>query len=335
MPTAKMMYYPFVHPPRPVLWQALLYWDAVTSIAPQHGYQFRRDLDVLSDLGLYQPVHADDLPWPERAELVSDLREVVEALPGQDLVPLPGPLGPDTRVYWGKLPGEVEGDLVAIGAFVPHAGMLRASPVLLSQLMIVLAKHMAAASQNTIPFTDSRSAYQIAFAPLGPDLAHRRSWQLQIGDFLPVPAPDTPLEQVLAFREAYAAERQELADAVRKLLLFVQQPTADTDSAQAREDVEKAVRSIERSVQQLEKAGHGSGIVWLKQSLLVLGAFGAAAASTVVPPLYAALFLALSALGIGASTTVTRPGVSTQYSYLQHLQATFPDATWPSSVPAT
>jgi hypothetical protein len=33
----KMMYYPFVHPPRPVLWQALLYWDELTSISPEDG----------------------------------------------------------------------------------------------------------------------------------------------------------------------------------------------------------------------------------------------------------------------------------------------------------
>jgi hypothetical protein len=47
----KMMYYPFVNPPRAVLWQALLYWDELTRISPEVGYQFRRDLLVLRDLG--------------------------------------------------------------------------------------------------------------------------------------------------------------------------------------------------------------------------------------------------------------------------------------------
>ena len=61
MQTTKMMYYPFVQPPRSVLWQALLYWDALTSISPVYGYQFGRDLEALQDLGLYQPTHADDL----------------------------------------------------------------------------------------------------------------------------------------------------------------------------------------------------------------------------------------------------------------------------------
>ncbi len=61
------------------------------------------------------------------------MREVVEALPGEDIVPLPGPLSANNRVYWGKLPREIESDLVDIGALVPDADMLRASPVLLSQ----------------------------------------------------------------------------------------------------------------------------------------------------------------------------------------------------------
>ena len=48
--------------------------------------------------------------------------------------------------------------------------MLHVSPVLLSRLMVVLAKHLAAATRGMIPFTDSPSANQVAFEPLGSDL---------------------------------------------------------------------------------------------------------------------------------------------------------------------
>lgn len=143
-----MMYYPFVHPPRPVLWQALLYWDELTSISPEDGYRFGRDLMELRDLGLYRPSHADDLPQKARAALISDLFQVVERTPGEALVPVPGPLAPDNRLYWGKLPYMVEQDLIELGALIPQDGMLRASPTLLAQLMIVLAKHLAAATGN-------------------------------------------------------------------------------------------------------------------------------------------------------------------------------------------
>ena len=78
MQTMTMMYYPFVHPPRTVLWQALLYWDELTSIAPRAEYRFGRDLVVLEDRGLYRPTHADYLPSRKRADLVNDLLQVVQ-----------------------------------------------------------------------------------------------------------------------------------------------------------------------------------------------------------------------------------------------------------------
>lgn len=324
----KMMYYPFVHPPRPVLWQALLYWDELTSISPEAGYRFRHDLVVLSDLGLYRPAHADDLPPRARAALVSDLRRVVEEMPGEDLVPVPGPLGPRNEVYWGKLPYEVEGDLVDIGALVPQEGRLRASQALLSRLMIVLAKHLAAAVRGTIPFTDSPSASQIAFAPLGPDLQHRRCWQLQIGHLLPVPAPDASLTKVLEFRDAYADERQELARAIRKLLMSMAEPGDHADPAAVQLHIEKAV-------QRLEQAGRARGILWLKRSLWAFAGMGAAAAGAYAPPQYGWLLSALSGLGISVATVVTRTGVSTEFAYLQHLRSTFPSAPWPTATSTT
>jgi len=88
-------------------------------------------------------------------------------------------------VYWGKLPRAVENDLVELGALIPQEGMLRGSPALLSRLMVLFAKHLAAAAREVIPFTELPSASQVAFAPLGPDLGHRRCWQLQIGHLLP------------------------------------------------------------------------------------------------------------------------------------------------------
>jgi len=337
VPAAKMMYYPFVHPPRPVLWQALLYWDELTSIAPAHGYDAWKELEALRESGLYQPTYVDDLPRSEYTALVSDLRHVVEELPGEDLVPVPGSLQASNRLYWGKLPGEVERDLLDLKAAVPHEDMLLVSPVLLSRLMVVLAKHMAAVTSGTIPFTESPSAHDVAFAPMGqPDDSAWPCWQLQIGQFLPVPADDTPLKAVLAFRDRYTSEREELAKAVRALLYDLSFPGADgkADPAQVRDPIEETVRRIKKAVRQLEKAGHSSNISLLKGSLIVLG-LGAAAASLVVPPLWGPLLLALSSLGIGFAPTVTRAGVTNEFAYLQQLQSRLHVTAWPSPAPAT
>ena len=329
-----MMYYPFVHPPRPVLWQALLYWDNLTSISPVDGYQYQfgSELTGLQDLGLYRPTHADDLPPAALAYLVSDLRRVVEELPGEDLVPVPGPLNANNRVYWGKLPLTVQDDLVEIGAFAPEErGMYRVSPVLLSRLMIVLAKHLASASGGmVIPFTDSLAAHRVAFAPLGPDLSLRQAmaWQIDIGDLLPIPRPDTPLANVLRFRAAYHDEREELAQAVLKLLVAASSPTGNADPVAVQ-------KTIKNAVGQVKTAGHREGIVWVKRSLLVLGAIGIAAAGFYALPGYAWLANTLAGLGTGIAPVVTRPGTSTEFAYLQCLEATFPDAIWASGKPIT
>lgn len=238
---------------------------------------------------------------------------------------MPGPLGPDNRVYWRKLPYEVENKLVEIGALVPQEGMLHASPGLLSRLMVVLAKHLAAAAQGVIPFTNSPSANKIAFAPLGPDLRHRRCWQLQIGHLLPVPASNVPLSKVLEFRDAHADERQELARAVRKLLLSVSEPGDEADPVVVQQQIEGAV-------QRLERAGHSHGILWAERSLWAFAGMGAAAAGVYALPQYGWLSTALSGLGISVATVVTRAGVSTDFAYLQHLRSAFPGTPWPRAM---
>ncbi len=325
-----MMYYPFVHPPRRVLWQALLYWDNFTSIVPAEGYQYQfgSELAALKDIGLYRPVYADDLPREALANLVEDLRRVVLELPGQDLVPVPGPLDGYNRVHWGKLPLAVQDELVESGAFAPEDGnMYRVSPVLLSRLMIVLAKHLAAASRGVIPFTDLVAAHEVAFAPLGPDLRLRQAlaWQMDIGDLLPIPSPETSLEKVLKFRVAYADERQELNRAVGKLIDGASDPTGQADPGAVLKEIKAAVR-------QLEKAGHSDDIVWVKRGLLVLGAIGVAAAGVYVLPVAAWLLTTLAGLGIGVATVVTRPEASSEFAYLQALRTSF-GADWQKGIP--
>ncbi|MGH3224354.1 MAG: hypothetical protein ACRDPY_37670 [Streptosporangiaceae bacterium] len=138
-----------------------------------------------------------------------------------------------------------------------------------------------------------------------------------------------PLTKVLEFREAYDDERQELARAVRKLLMSMSEPGDEADPLVVQKQIEKAVL-------QLERAGHHRGILWIKRSLWAFAGMGAAAAGAHAPPQYNWLFTALSSLGISVATVVTRAGVSTDYAYLQHLRSTFPPSTpWPTATATT
>lgn len=75
---------------------------------------------------------------------------------------------------------------------------------------------------------------------------------------------------MLDFRDAYADEREELAGAVRKLLLSASGPVGEPNPASVQKGMEKAAR-------RLEKAGRSCGILWLKRSLWVVAGMGAAA----------------------------------------------------------
>jgi hypothetical protein len=83
-----------------------------------------------------------------RADLARDLCQVVAELPGEDLVPLPGPLGPGNEVYWGSchpLSKTISSRSARLSRRL--AGCAH-RPVLLSRLMVVLAKHLAAAGRG-------------------------------------------------------------------------------------------------------------------------------------------------------------------------------------------
>jgi len=137
-----------------------------------------------------------------------------------------------------------------------------------------------------------------------------------------------PLTKVLEFRDAYDDERQELARAVRKLLLSMSEPGDDADPVAVQQQIEKAVLRLER-------AGHGRGILWMERSLWAFAGMGAAAAGVYASPEYGWLFSTLSSLGISIATVITRPGVSTDLAYLQHLRSTFPSTPWPKATVTT
>src|SRR6266508_27464 len=118
----RLLYYPLVNPPPPIVWQGLLYWDGIASITPHEGDYFQPLLRELCDTPLYDPLDTDSFKLWDRHRYDAMLRElesVVGEIPGEDLEPEPGPLHGDNRLYYGKLPASLQEDLIAIGAAQP------------------------------------------------------------------------------------------------------------------------------------------------------------------------------------------------------------------------
>ena len=140
-------------------------------------------------------------------------RREAEDCQGRISFSVPGPLNANNRVYWGKLPLTVQDDLVEIGALLRRRRACTAyRRCSCRALLSYLLSTWPGSGGMVIPFTDSLPAHRVAFAPLGPDLSLRQAmaWQVDIGDLLPIPRPETPLVYVLRFRAAYHDERENL-----------------------------------------------------------------------------------------------------------------------------
>src|SRR6266511_1874026 len=86
----RLLYYPLVNPPPPIVWQGLLYWDGIASITPHEGDYFQPLLRELCDTPLYDPLDTDSFKLWDRHRYDAMLRElesVVGEIPGEDLEP--------------------------------------------------------------------------------------------------------------------------------------------------------------------------------------------------------------------------------------------------------
>jgi hypothetical protein len=133
-----LLYYPLVNPPTPIVWQGLLYWDGIASIAPWEGDHFQPLMRELRDTPLYEALDADNLRLSGRLRydaMLSELEAIVEQIPRDDLEPEPGPLHASNRLYYGKLPLSLQEDLIAIGAAQPAGPAMRVNPRLLLAIL--------------------------------------------------------------------------------------------------------------------------------------------------------------------------------------------------------
>ncbi|MFE7383568.1 hypothetical protein ACFU9F_24785 [Streptomyces zhihengii] len=337
MPT--LLYYPLVTPPEPVLHQALLYWDGIASVVPEdpevRHVALTPEMADLADRGLYRP-----LPWSAGnvrliarspaggiGEAFEVLLEELRVLASQQEVP--GRLMPlDRRLYSSKIGYHLEEEVVrlGLGRRVEAGAGGRWSLAVPREVQLLLvgaaARELSAGAgpdSAYMPYTDHASAHEMAVRPLERSSA-LAAWQVEIGRLLPVPAPGTPLTDVLVFRERYDVERRRLMSAVHALLAELrrnwEQPA----------DVLAAMRDgLGEAVDDYHGAVRSSRLAWVRRGLAVtVGLAGAAAGALVVPDMDWLVGAVAGGYAINVAAREVRPlqrrRAEHPFAYLQHVR---------------
>lgn len=334
---AVLLYYPLVKPPTEILHQSLLYWDGVASVVPMSPHVYEAAVPVelrdLRDRSLYTPLvlEPDSLNSLERpfggsrssrtgaSELLhQELRRIA-----LDARRSGRPLQRDALIYLSKISEWLEDELLHLGLAEPvnHGHWRLAVTEEVQQLIIgVIARELASSSRvSYVPYTDRADAHDLTLRPQ-PDFRRARlaAWEMEIGSLLPVPAPGTSMAEVLAFRERYSDERQNLMRALHRMLADLRR-----DYEHPADVLAQMSREIEHAVQDYRAAAKSSRMAWVNRSVMVTVALGAAAGSAMQPGLTWVLG-AVGGYALNVATREIRPmGRARQdhsFSYLHRIQ---------------
>lgn len=248
-----LFYYPKINPPKSVVYQALLCWDRLVTVAPPGFVEEFLDsrMREVHAAGLYTRLTADR--WPRSGTSLARslllLTHLLERIPADDLIPPRD--GPVSYVHTAKLAFEIRDELERRGlsqGIALSGARIRVSAATQLALRSVAARDIAAqfrgrvACTAKIPSIRTPTVQQLISSPtppLHPTICRRvigvpkvihdrptwtnrpRSvscWEVQIGGLLPVPSNDVLISDLIAFRERYADERRRLMIAIDLLV---------------------------------------------------------------------------------------------------------------------
>ncbi|WP_406413070.1 DUF6236 family protein [Streptomyces sp. NBC_01614] len=331
-----LLYYPTVNPPTEVVHQALLYWDGIASVVPRDPRVYEAlvgaELRRLEERELYRPLAftpetLDVLdgygPSPHSGQNWSVLTRELQRIAARP--DPPGPTSPPEAVlYTSKISHRLKQQLLELGLatnLVPWelSAQLSVSKEVQALVVGVLARELAAATDIALfPYTDSEAAYRNSLRPVSP--TRSLAWEVELGRLLPVPAPDTPTEDVLAFREKYADERRRLMRALHGMLGDLRRDyehPADV-FAQLRSELSEAVEDY-------RAARRGSRMAWVHRSVTVSVALAAAAGGALLLPDLGWLLGTIGGYALNVATREIRPLARARddhdFSYLHRVRS--------------
>ncbi|RAY13821.1 hypothetical protein DPM19_19430 [Actinomadura craniellae] len=342
---AQMLYYPGSTPPEAALFQAVLYWDSVASIAP-HEDEWRRQAVMtergrtmleLRDLGLYEPISLFDAADSLRNAFAVERNRLLAQVTREELEPPAEDADFDGVSNWysiSRFPADWTTWLVDHGLARWREGGygVRVNQKLRHVLFAVAADYLVRQNEGPHATGPRRFTYTgddgFFWAVNSPAARTRRCWQVDVGDLFPMPAPGTDITKVIAFRDRYGDERRRLVQEVTRL----QSDLAARHDDNPHEVFEGMRLALADAVTDLDKAAQASKLTWIRGgvfSFVALGAGATAAAvspeqATTLPAAVTAASLAMQVIGglaVNVATGQIAPSRSTDTSH-RYLQRT-------------
>jgi hypothetical protein len=172
-----MLYYPLINAPRAALYQAVLYWDRISTLVPAGPHQRYLDplMRAVEDAGLYQPLRPTDQDQWFQQQMVNSLTSFADRLPS-DLEPDVGLEDYAHPLYIRKFDQRVlyrlrERGLIRSADLGDLGGRIYVSAHTHICLLSILARETAAlmtlrmghiATDSLIPCTDQSAAHHLA-----------------------------------------------------------------------------------------------------------------------------------------------------------------------------
>jgi hypothetical protein len=306
-----MLYYPGTIPPEPVVYQAVLYWDFLSTIAPVEYEPVPGDtLHQIRDAGLYEPLnlHSDRYRSDLDRAFSADLRLLERRFGLDRLLPSEADVaaantGTDSNdLTWYSLrrfPTDLTERIIGagLGAWRVPGEQIWVTPAVRQLLFAIAADYIVdrtarsdefVAGKTLFSYTDRDNFFWAGHRPLPDEAGHtvdprwapHPCWQVEMGGLFPIPAPGTPLDRVIAFRQRYDAERRRLIKAVSTLKHQLHQQAGSPKEVMA--DLRQ---ELDDAVSDLAAAARAAKLAWVKRSTLVFIAVGAAASIGALPAL--------------------------------------------------
>jgi hypothetical protein len=237
------------------------------------------------------------------------------------------PVTSATRLYYGKLPYELEHRLREAGVLRETESSYQAPEALLGPLLSLLARAVADGEPNPtvgwVCHTNVERAAAMAYN--GTQTAGVPGWRVKMGWIFKVPSPGTPLEDILDFRRRYNDERIELLRAVDKFVAQAGGPAAADLLPQIAEEVDHAMTQIDRASRARGIKLRRAVTYGTLASVAGTTVAGAEALNPIAGAAAAGVFGVVGSLLTGASQTYIRPDVISPYNYLHRARTQFAD----------